>query len=162
MLSYSQSLLAIENDDIVVLSLDEAGIQLPNEAVDLEAKLTQLESELQKAKENVAKQEKLRIKYYNQHSATKKDWQSKNLNLRKEVFRLQEEKKASEADLNLYERMLGTKDQQLSEKDVEIQQLKTLLQQKEKMINQAQTEYLELLDNFLSLSVENQKLSGSR
>lgn len=146
-----------------------------NENVNFAERLIQLQSELQREKENATYEKKLRTNYHTKHCAAKKTWQTRNLNLRKEIARLQDEKKSAEVDMNLFERMLSEKDRELqqlqfklnelqrltAEKDQKIVELESKLEERESRLKQIQTDYNELLDLFINVKIQMERLLHS-
>lgn len=147
------------NNDIVVQSLEAAGIEQHGERANYEAIIAQLQAELQKEKAKTAHEVKLRINYYNKQCAAKKRLQSKVVNLQRKLDCLQEEKKSDSGDLNLYERMICDKDRQMSEKDQKIQQLENSHFEKDAKINKIQIQYQKLLDHCVHVKAEMDKFS---
>lgn len=165
-----------DNNDKVVESLEMAAIKYYG---NFREKIRQLELELQREK-------KLRTNYHNKHCAAKKNWQARNLNLRQENARLQEEKKRTEAenarlleekksaegDMNLFERMLSEKDREIQklkcdlsvlnrlsgEKDQKIFEIESKLEELEEKLSKNQNEYYELLDHFINVKVQMEHL----
>ena len=128
-----------------------AGIEQEEQPFDWEAKVAALKCQLSREKENTDYEKRLRANYYTKHCAARKEWLSRNLNLRKEIHRLQEEKKSAEKDMNLYEHMLGEKDRQ-------IEQLQKVIKENELKMSEMEKEHRELLDHFLSVKVNLEKM----
>jgi chromosome segregation ATPase len=123
-----------QRNDIVVESMEIAGIR---QHAYCEAERAKLQSELQKERDNVKHQEKLRATYQTRKCAEKKRWQA-------EIRRLQDEQKSAEKDLNLFERMLV-------EKDRKIRQLEITLDEKEEKLGQLQDQNQELVNCLITL-----------
>jgi len=126
------------------MSLQEAGI---NPHAHCEAKIVRLQSELHVEKLNALQEKRARFSYYNKHCATKKRWLVQNQDLKREVEQLKEEKKSTEYDLDLFERMLCAKDQTIAE-------CEKMLGEREEKIKQMQAEYKDLLDQFIDVKVQ--------
>jgi chromosome segregation ATPase len=131
---FFQSSMPDQRNDIVVESMEMAGIR---QHAFCEAERAKLQSELQKERDKVKHQEKLRATYQTRKCAEKKKWLA-------EIRRLQDEQKSAEKDLNLFERMLV-------EKDRKIRQLEITLEEKEEKVLQLQNQNHDLVNYLITL-----------
>jgi chromosome segregation ATPase len=131
---FFQSSKPDQRNDIVIESMEMAGIR---QHAFCEAERAQLQSELQKERDNAKHQEKLRATYATRKCAEKKKWLA-------EIRRLQDEQKSAEKDLNLFERMLV-------EKDRKIRQLEIILDEKDEKFRQLQGQNQELVNYLITL-----------
>lgn len=123
------------------------------------SRVATLEKSLREAQDQLANEKKLRFKNYNRQARAKSNWKLQNSKLQKEVRRLNEllirykdEKQSAECDLNLYEHMLG-------ERDRKIHQYELMLSEKDQKIDHFQKEHQLLLDDFIRVKVELEKLT---
>ena len=162
-------------DDIVVLSMDAAGIpsspsqnELQQRLHEAEQRVHEADQRAHEAEQDAAREKKTRVKYYNQHCRVKKEWEKTkrlvridNSILKAQVSDLKKELKTKSEQINSQVELIQRKNEQIDSAEKDLNLFEAMITERDRKIQKIESEYQTLLDDVINAKVEIEYLKSA-